>query len=100
MKYSRLFKAWWIFYQKLILPSLVTALLLAVFSLPTNKIVPGVALAYIPLSLFYQYIFYDYSRRGEYLFYYNLGLGKTALWLISLSAGCIFALSVFMLSYL
>lgn len=97
MQYTRLFKAWLIFYKKLILPSLVTALLLAVLYLPVNKIVQGAALAYIPLSLFYQYIFYDYSRKDEYLFYYNLGLSKRALWLISLSAGCIFATVVYIL---
>lgn len=57
MQYTRLFKAWLIFYKKMILPSLVTALLLAVLYLPVNKIVQGAALAYIPLSLFYQYIF-------------------------------------------
>ncbi|WP_410219700.1 hypothetical protein [Pedobacter sp.] len=100
MKYRHLFKAWWIFYQKLILPSLVTALLLAVVSLPANRIVQGAALAYIPLSLFYQYIFYDYSRKGEYLFYYNLGLGKPVLWLFSLIAACIVAIGVSVLSCL
>lgn len=84
----------WLFYKKLILPSLALSILLAFFG--PIKLITGTGMAYIVLTPISQFLFYDLSRPNEYYFYYNMGLSKVALWvntiLMSLIIGVILIL--------
>ncbi len=90
----KIFVALWIFYKKLILPSLSLSILLAFFG--SLKLITGTGVAFVFLTPVFQFLFYDLARPNEYYFYYNMGLGKIVLWintiLMSLIIGLILAL--------
>lgn len=74
----------WIFYRKLILPSLSVSILLSLFMMDLPMLVSGVGIAYIFIAPVYHYFTYDFTNPHQYYFYYNLGFSKIHLWLISI----------------
>lgn len=76
----RIVNVLWVFYKKLILPSIVVSALLASFYFKLGEIVKGTGMAYIFLAPVFHYLLYDFTSPKEYYFYYNMGLSKVALW--------------------
>ena len=74
----------WIFYKKLILPSLAVSILLAIIFIGSVKITSGIGIAYIFITPFFHFLLYDLARPNEYYFYYNLGISKLVLWVSSI----------------
>ncbi len=72
--------ALWLFYKKLIIPSLVVSALLALLFFDLSKLCSGVGIAYTLLTPTLHLLFYDMNRPNEYYFYANLGIGKSILW--------------------
>lgn len=81
----RILKAILIFYQKLIIPSLILSGLFGFiglgiageFSLKT------IGISYVFLGLLFHYFIYEVRNSNEYYFYYNIGLSRLSLWLIT-----------------
>lgn len=82
----RLLSAVWIFYRKLLVPSLAFALILNLFylELPNQYPFRSVAISYMMFALFVHFFIYEVLHPKEYNFYHNLGLSKLALWIICL----------------
>ncbi len=78
-------RAWWIFYRKIFLYSLIlTGLLGLLAGGLTDEISPVfLGFSYAFLSPFVHLFFYELNRPQEYYFYANLGLIKRRLWLIT-----------------
>jgi len=98
----------WIFYKKLIIPTIVASIMMAfmpmLFSgaaltgpLPIHTI----GVTYIVFTPFFQYFIYEIRNPEEYYFYYNMGLSKLLLWtttiIISSIAGLIIELAIFLI---
>jgi hypothetical protein len=49
-------------------------------------------LSVILFGLFFHYIIYEVRNPNEYYFYYNIGLGRTALWISTLIINATIAL--------
>jgi len=83
----------WIFYRKLILPSLVLSAFLGLLMMQGKQIIGGAGFAYIFLTPMFHFMIYDMTSPKEYFFYYNLGLSKTVLWIntivLSLAIGLV-----------
>ncbi|WP_146105305.1 hypothetical protein [Polaribacter butkevichii] len=86
-----------IFYKKLIVPSLLMALLsgfaykyvLIAMGKIDSDAIPlfssgAAAGAYFIFSLAFQFFIYEIKNANEYYFYYNLGLTKYVLWISNL----------------
>ncbi len=92
----RIIKAILIFYQKLILPTLVLSGLLGLigFAIAGEFSLKTIGISYIFLGLLFHYFIYEIRNSNEYYFYYNLGLSRLSLWIItfvlSLVIGLIF----------
>lgn len=79
----RLVRAIWVFYQKIIVPTLILSLLFGLiglgiigeFSLET------VGISYIILGSLFHYFVYEMISHQEYYFYYNMGLSRRMLWM-------------------
>lgn len=91
----RLLSALWLFYRKLIIPSLAVAVLLSILMSGFVKLFTGVGISFIFITPAFHYILYDLGNTTEYYFYYNLGLSKLVLWVntiaVSLLAGLLIA---------
>lgn len=89
----RLIKYLWMFYQRLIIPSLALSVLISIFGMGYINICVGIGISYIVLAPFFHYFTYEVRNPDEYYFYYNLGLSRSFLWLstvaISLIVGVI-----------
>ncbi len=74
-------RAWWIFYRKIFLYSvLLTGLLAVAVGSPD----PGfIGITYAILTPCVQLFFYELSSPQEYYFYANLGLIRLQLWIIT-----------------
>lgn len=90
----RIFSPLWIFYKKLITPSVAVSILIAaILGSPTNFFLAfGIAfMLFVPL---FQFAIYELNNPKEYYFYYNLGLSKPNLWaftvILSIVIGLIF----------
>lgn len=92
----RLLKLMLIFYQKLLLPSLLFSLLLGILSsgISGGFSFATVGFSYLFAALFFHYIIYEVRFPNEYYFYYNMGLSKLGLWIISFAFSSIIALII------
>lgn len=94
----RLFKAILIFYQKLIIPALILSGLLGSMGLGITGIfsLDGIGISFIFSGPLFHYLIYEVRNSNEYYFYYNMGLSRLSLWIItftlSLVIGLIFIL--------
>ena len=87
-----IFIALWIFYKKLILPSLAVSILLAIIFIGPVKIILGTGIAYIFLTPVFHYLLYDLTNANQYYFYHNLGISKLLLWMNSIITSLIIGL--------
>ncbi|AMP98880.1 hypothetical protein AY601_1974 [Pedobacter cryoconitis] len=76
----RMIKGLWIFYKKLIIPSLALSILLALFGASIVRISIGIGISYIIFTPVVHYFTYEVNNINEYYFYHNLGLSKLFLW--------------------
>jgi len=82
-------KAIAIFYQKLIIPTLVFSIIINLFGV----LVVGsfsfkmLGISYVLLGLLFQFFIYEVGYPEEYYFYFNLGLNRYALWFSNLFIG-------------
>lgn len=74
-------KGLWIFYKKLIFPSLALSVFLGFLMMQGSQVIGGAGFAYIFLAPMFHFMIYDITSPKEYFFYYNLGLSKTVLWM-------------------
>ncbi len=94
----RIVKTILIFYQKLIIPTLALSVLLALigFGITGGFSLTSLGVSYIFLGLLFHYFIYEVENSSEYYFYYNLGLSRLSLWIITfilnLSIGLFFIL--------
>ncbi|MFZ4929720.1 hypothetical protein [Chryseobacterium sp. Mn2064] len=72
----------WIFYKKLIIPSVLFSLL---FSLLSPFKVETFGLSFLLLLPMLHYFIYEVRLKNEYLFYYHFGFSKLFLWGFTLS---------------
>jgi hypothetical protein len=84
-KIMRIVKAILIFYQKLIIPTLILSGLLGFIGLGiTGEIsLKTIGISYIFLGLLFHYFIYEVRNYNEYYFYYNMGLSRLSLWIIT-----------------
>ncbi len=84
----------WLFYKKLITPSLAVSILIAVILGGVTNFFLAFGIAYILFVPLFHFAIYELNNPKEYYFYYNLGLSKSILWaftvILSLVVGLIF----------
>ncbi len=94
----RTLKAILIFYQKLIIPTLIVSVVMGMIGYGMSKefSLKAIGISYLFLGLLFHYFIYEVRNSNEYYFYYNLGLSRLSLWVISfvlsLAIGLIFIL--------
>lgn len=81
-----MFKAILIFYQKLIIPTLILSGLLGFAGLGINGAfsLASVGVSYIFTGPLFHFFIYEIRNYNEYYFYYNLGLSRISLWVITI----------------
>jgi len=81
----RIVEAILIFYKKLLIPSLLLSGLLGLIGLAVvgEFSLKTIGISYIFLGLLFHYFTYEVRNSNEYYFYYNLGLSRLSLWLIT-----------------
>lgn len=74
--------ALWLFYKRLIIPSLLVSLFFGLLLTPLSKNTPSLAvgISYMAIAPGFHYFIYEISHYNEYYFFYNLGLSKIVLW--------------------
>jgi hypothetical protein len=82
----------WLFYRKLIVPSLVLSVFLSFLQLGFMDIYAGIGISYIILVPFFHFFTYEVTHPEEYYFYYNLGLSKVVLWMNTIITSLIIGL--------
>lgn len=85
------------FYQKLILPSFLISLVLALFAPNHIGFYAALGAAYILVTPMIHYLTYDIRRPEEYYFYHNLGLSKGFLWATTIICSALITLMLFLL---
>ena len=98
-KTMRTLKAILIFYQKLIIPTLILSGLLGFIGLGiTGEFsLKTIGVSYIFLGLLFHYFIYEVRNNNEYYFYYNMGLSRLSLWLITFFLSLIIGLTFILL---
>lgn len=91
----RILKAVLIFYQRLIVPSLIFSGLLGLLGMGiTGKFsIKTIGISYIVIGLLFHYFVYEIRNPNEYYFYYNIGLSKLTLWVITLALNLLIGLT-------
>ncbi len=92
----RILKAILIFYQKLIIPTLILSGLLGLIGLGiTGEFsFKAIGISYIILGLMFHYFIYEIRNSNEYYFYYNIGLSRLTLWIITFILNLIIGLII------
>ncbi len=85
MGYIRLAKAFYGFYIKILFPALTLSALVGFMGLSASQLnyfnYVGIAIIFIaPLM---HYLTYELRNKNEYFFYFNQGLSKTHLWILT-----------------
>ena len=70
----------YIFYSRLIIPSLSLSVMLSLLMMGHVGFLAGVGMSYIVFSIALHYYIYEMKNADEYYFYHNLGLSKFWLW--------------------
>lgn len=81
----RIVKSILIFYQKLIMPALALSGLMGLigFGITGDFSLKTIGVSYIFLGLLFHYFIYGVSNSNEYYFYFNMGLSRLSLWVIT-----------------
>jgi len=84
----------WIFYRKLIVPTLLLSVLICFVGglIGGSYSLKWFGFSYMILTPLFQYFIYEIRNKNEYFFYYNLGLSKPILWASSISISLVFGL--------
>jgi len=93
----RIIKGSWIFYSRIIIPTLVLSVFLAILQMHFIDICAGTGISYIILAPFFHFFTYEVTNPKEYYFYYNLGLSKAVLWANTLVISTIIGLILILL---
>jgi hypothetical protein len=82
----RILKGIWFFYKKLIIPTLIVSFTIGLIgtSIEGSHSLKGVGLGYIFLAPLFHYFIYEIRNENEYYFYYNLGLSRITLWVLTI----------------
>jgi len=75
--------ALWLFYKRLILPSISLSFLSGLFFMTFAKrfSFTVVGIGYLLFACLFHYFIYEIRHSNEYYFYYNMGLSKLHLWI-------------------
>jgi hypothetical protein len=91
----------WIFYKKLILPTVVVSTLLGLLLYPNTETIASSlkwsGISYLLLTPVFHYFIYEVRNPNEYYFYYNMGLSKLVLWISTTIFGSILGLIIILL---
>jgi hypothetical protein len=88
----------WLFYKKLIIPSLALAFLISLVGMvdSSSYSLASVGASYIFITPALHYLTYELRHKNEYYFYLNQGFSKWLLWtltcIVSFFIGLIFIL--------
>jgi hypothetical protein len=93
----RVIKGLWLFYQKLIIPSLAISLVLSLFAAGFAPIYVAMGFGYAVLTPFIHLYTYEVNSPNEYYFYHNLGLSKITLWAHTLGISLLLCLILVLL---
>jgi hypothetical protein len=74
-------KGLYLFYKRIIFPSLVLSLVLPIFGMSVIDFFSGVGLSFFFLLPLFHYMGYEIRYPDEYYFYHNLGFSRRILWL-------------------
>lgn len=90
----RILKAILIFYQKLIVPTLILSGLIGLMGLALfgEFSLKTIGISYIFLGLLFHYFIYEVRNSNEYYFYYNMGLSRLSLWIITFGLSLVIGL--------
>lgn len=85
MDYTRRAKAFYIFYKKILIPTLILSALGGILGSAGTQLnyLSMIGISIIVFSPILHYLTYELRNKNENFFYYNLGLTKTHLWLLS-----------------
>ncbi len=74
-----------IFYRKLIIPSLLLSAALGFLGsrLTVDFTLKSIGISYILSGPLFHYFIYEVRNTKEYYFYYNLGLSRLSLWIVT-----------------
>jgi len=75
-------KILWIFYRKLLIPTITFSLLL---SLPFGMNYKNFSNSFLFIFPLLHYLIYEVRLKNEYVFYANFGFSKWQLWIFTLS---------------
>lgn len=89
----------WIFYRKLIIPTLFAAIAIGaiIMGVSGSFYVKPIGVGYIFLTPVFHYFIYEVRNPGEYYFYYNMGLTKGFLWIMSVLLSAFIGLLIILL---
>jgi len=84
----------WLFYKKLIVPTVTMSVLIGLSGLIVSDSVStaSIGTAYIVFAPFFHFTVYEIRNPNEYYFYHNLGLSKMALWILTFISSLIVGL--------
>lgn len=90
----RLFKAILIFYQKLIIPALILSGLLGFMGLGVTGVfsLEAIGISFMFSGPLFHYFIYEVRNNNEYYFYFNMGLSRLSLWIITFSLSLVIGL--------
>jgi len=80
------FKILWIFYFKILIPTILFSLLIA---FQTGFNTSNIGLCFLLLLPLFHYFIYELRLKNEYYFYANFGFSKLFLWIMTLSLSLI-----------
>lgn len=95
----RTLRAILIFYKKLVIPNLILSGLSGFIGLGIagDFFLKTIGVSYIILGLLFHYFIYEVRDSNEYYFYYNMGLSRLSLWIITLVLNLIIGLTFILL---
>lgn len=98
-KIMRILRAILFFYKKLAIPSLILSGLSGFIGLGIvgDFFRKTIGVSYIFLGLLFHYFIYEVKNRNEYYFYYNMGLSRLSLWIITFVLNLIIGLTFILL---
>ena len=82
----RILKAIFIFYKKLFIPTIIMSGLITFtgMNIAGELSFKTFGISYIFFGFFFHYFIYELRNSNEYYFYYNMGLSKLSLWIITI----------------
>ena len=91
--------AFYLFYVKIFIPSILIAILIALSYLVISGVFSPhlIGYSYFFLAIGFHLVLYDLNHPAQYYFYYNLGISKMDLWAGSIIASLIISTILFVI---